>query len=94
MGFLEALSVLGLQSLPSEGRDSSPAPTWDTMASDTGGGQCEDLARQEGRYRLASTLATPPLCHHTFGSVNHEAVQELGMGKETGVTGWAAPPVS
>lgn len=38
------------------------------MASDTGGGQFEDLARQEGSYRLHSTLATTSLCHHVFGS--------------------------
>lgn len=81
MGFLEALSVLGLQSLPSEGKDSSPAPEWDTMASDTGGRKYKDLARQEGRYRLDSTLATPPLCRHVFGSVSHEAAQELGWGR-------------
>lgn len=38
------------------------------MASDTGGGQCEDFARQEGSYRLNSTLATTSLCHRVFGS--------------------------
>lgn len=62
-------------------------PEWDTVASDTGRGQCEDLARQEGRYRLDSTLATPPLSHHVFGSVNHEAVQELVIRKGTAVPG-------
>lgn len=79
--------MLGMQSLPSEGKDSSPAPEWNTMASGSGGRKYEDLARQEGRYRLDSTLATPPLCHHVFGSVSHEAAQELGMGKGTAVPG-------
>lgn len=31
MGFLEALSVLGLQSLPAEGRDSLAQPLYGTL---------------------------------------------------------------
>lgn len=60
------------------------------MASDTGGGQCEDLAKQEGSYRLGITLDAPPPCHHAFGSRVRwvfEAAQELVVGEGTGVKG-------
>lgn len=94
MGFLSP-KCLGLQWFPSGGRDSGLTPKWDVMASDTGGGQCEDLAKQEGSCRLGITLAAPPPCHHAFGSRVRwrvfEAAQELVVGEGAGVKGAELP---
>lgn len=90
MGFLSP-KCLGLQWFPSGGRDSGLTPKWDVMASDTGGGQCEDLAKQEGSCRLGCPSPVPPCLWQQSALGVFEAAQELVVGEGAGVKGAELP---